>query len=262
MQAVGADPVSGPNCIPLRQYPPYGSSIESADGEGQGPKGLDFNNDSIRRGFVRKVYLILLGQLMCTLGLLALLTCDSDVKLYVAESRVMFLLAWVGMLVILGVLTCNEGARRKAPTNFIFLGAFTLGQSFLVSVMACRYAPKEIFMAVVITAVICLGLTVFAMQTTFDFTMMGGMLVSFLLVLVLFGFVSVFTNSSMISKLFVCLGALVFSFYLVFDTQMMVGGKHRYSISPEEYIFAALNLYMDVVNIFLNFVQMIGGSDG
>ncbi|KAH8232685.1 hypothetical protein KR032_011850, partial [Drosophila birchii] len=261
MQAGGGDPVTCGNCIPLRQYSTYASNIEPVDEEGQRPKGLGFSNDSIRRGFVRKVYLILLAQLMCTLGLLALLTCDSDVKLYVQESRVLFLLSWMVMLVILGVLTCNEGARRRTPMNFIFLMMISVAQSFLVSVAACRYAPKEVFMAVVITAVVCLGLTAFAMQTRFDFTMMGGMLVSCLLVLLLFGFVTVFVNSSVLSKVFACLSALLFSIYLVFDTQMMMGGKHRYSISPEEYIFAALNLYMDVVNIFLDFLQLIGGSD-
>jgi len=39
--------------------------------------------------------------------------------------------------------------------------------------------------------------------------------------------------------------------YLVVDTQLMVGGHHKYSLSPEEYIFGALNLYLDIVNIFM-----------
>lgn len=47
--------------------------------------------------------------------------------------------------------------------------------------------------------------------------------------------------------------------YLVFDTQMILGGKHRkYQVSPEEYIFAALNLYLDVVTLFLFLLQLIG----
>ena len=46
-------------------------------------------------------------------------------------------------------------------------------------------------------------------------------------------------------------GALLFSCYLVYDTQLMMGGGHAYSLSPEEYVFAALNIYLDVVNIFL-----------
>ena len=46
-------------------------------------------------------------------------------------------------------------------------------------------------------------------------------------------------------------GAILFSFYLVYDTQMMMGGDHKYSISPEEYVFAALALYLDIINLFL-----------
>ena len=39
----------------------------------------------------------------------------------------------------------------------------------------------------------------------------------------------------------------------------MVGGKNRkYSISPEEYIFAALNLYLDIITLFLLLLQLIG----
>lgn len=50
---------------------------------------------------------------------------------------------------------------------------------------------------------------------------------------------------------------LVFQ-YLVFDTQLMMGGKHKYALSPEEYIFAALNLYLDIVNLFLFLLSIIG----
>jgi len=58
------------------------------------------------------------------------------------------------------------------------------------------------------------------------------------------------------------LGALVFSLYIVYDTQLMMGGKHKYSLSPEEYIFAALNLYLDVVNLFRYVLILVGISGG
>ena len=40
----------------------------------------------------------------------------------------------------------------------------------------------------------------------------------------------------------------------------MMGGTHKFSISPEEYIFAALNLYLDIVNLFLYILTIIGAS--
>ena len=55
-------------------------------------------------------------------------------------------------------------------------------------------------------------------------------------------------------------GAVVFSLYLVYDTQLLMGGKHKYSISPEEYVFAALSIYLDVINIFLYILMIVGGA--
>ena len=57
-------------------------------------------------------------------------------------------------------------------------------------------------------------------------------------------------------------GALIFSLYIVYDTQMMMGGKHKYSLSPEEYIFAALNLYLDIINLFRYVLIIVGISGG
>ena len=53
-------------------------------------------------------------------------------------------------------------------------------------------------------------------------------------------------------------GALIFMLYIVMDTQLMIGGKHKYSIDPEEYVFAALNLYLDIVNLFIYILSIVG----
>lgn len=42
------------------------------------------------------------------------------------------------------------------------------------------------------------------------------------------------------------------------DVQLIVGGKHRMSLDPEEYVFAALNIYLDIINIFIFILQLIG----
>merc|ERR550534_2770742 len=44
--------------------------------------------------------------------------------------------------------------------------------------------------------------------------------------------------------------------------QLMMGGKHKYSLSPEEYIFAALNIYLDIINLFMYILMIVGFSRG
>lgn len=45
--------------------------------------------------------------------------------------------------------------------------------------------------------------------------------------------------------------------FLAVDTQLLLGNK-QLSLSPEEYVFAALNLYTDIINIFLFILTIIG----
>jgi len=155
-------------------------------------------------------------------------------------------------------MACCESVRRKTPLNFIFLFLFTIAESFLLGIVAGQYQADEVLMAVGITAAVSLGLTLFALQTKWDFTMCGGVLVACLVVFIIFGIIAIFIPGQIIGLVYASLGALLFSVYLVYDTQLMLGGNHKYSISPEEYIFAALNLYLDIVNIFMYILSIIG----
>jgi protein lifeguard len=78
------------------------------------------------------------------------------------------------------------------------------------------------------------------------------------IILLVFGIVSMFFPNKTLHLVYASFGALLFCIFLVYDTQMMMGGKHKYSISPEEYIFAALNLYVDIVNIFMYILTILG----
>jgi protein lifeguard len=157
-------------------------------------------------------------------------------------------------------MACCHSVRRQAPTNFLFLGLFTLAESFLLATVSSIYRSEEVILAVAITAVVCLSLTLFAFQSKWDFTVMGGVLCVAAVVLILFGFIAMFIPGKIITLVYASAGALIFSLYLIYDTQMMMGGKHRYAISPEEYIFAALTLYLDVINIFMYILNIIGVS--
>ena len=49
--------------------------------------------------------------------------------------------------------------------------------------------------------------------------------------------------------------ALLFSAFLIYDTQQIIGGK-KYEISPEEHVYASIQLYIDVVYIFLAILNL------
>ena len=56
----------------------------------------------------------------------------------------------------------------------------------------------------------------------------------------------------------------VSSYLFTFVCLLFSGGSHKYALDPEEYIFAALNIYLDVINLFMYLVMIIaalGGDD-
>jgi len=244
---------------PSSSYFSIDATQEPENGE-YGGIGGSFSDKAVRLGFIRKVYAILCVQLTITLAIIGLFTMES-VKKYSMAHQEMWWIALVLMIVSLISLACCPGVRRKTPHNFIFLGLFTAAEGFMLGTVTSTYDTNEVLMAVGVCAAVTLALTIFAFQTKIDFTAMGGVLVAVLMVFILFGLIALFLPSSRTMRLvYASIGTIIFSLYIIYDTQLMVGGSHAYSLSPEEYVFAALNLYLDIINLFMYILQIIGNS--
>ncbi|KAL5287137.1 hypothetical protein ACFFRR_008210 [Megaselia abdita] len=226
----------------------------------EGAKSFSFDDQSVRKGFIKKVYTILMCQLLLTFGIVSIFAFIQGVRDF-AHTHLWIL--WVALAVTfitMICMACCESVRRTTPMNFIFLFIFTLAESFLLGILSALYEPEAVLLAIGLTAAVCLGLTIFAWQTKIDFTACGGILVAMLIIFVIFGFFAIFWSGPIMNTVYASLGVFIFSLYLIYDTQLMMGGKHKYSISPEEYIFAALNLYLDVVNLFIYILALVGGK--
>ncbi|KAJ8686980.1 hypothetical protein QAD02_022774 [Eretmocerus hayati] len=224
-------------------------------------KGFQFNDVSIRQAFVRKVYSILMLQLLITLAFVALFTLHPPAKQYAREHFQLAFVLMIVTVVIIIAMACCTNVRRTAPMNYIFLFIFTLAESVLVGFISSYHEQQYVLMAVGITFVIVVSLTLFAFQTKYDFTGAGTYLFIAVIVLMIAGILMMFFPSKIGTLVLSSFGALLFSFYLVYDTQMMLGGNHKYALSPEEYIFAALNIYMDIINIFLYILSILETSN-
>ena len=75
--------------------------------------------------------------------------------------------------------------------------------------------------------------------------------------LIFFGFLNLFIRSQFIHML-CCLGctALV-GMYLVYDVQL-ISGKFGIEYSIDDYIFAAMELYIDIIRLFLEILRILG----
>ena len=88
------------------------------------------------------------------------------------------------------------------------------------------------------------------------FTASGGMLFSLLFLLIAAGVLGMFVQASWFSIALSAGGALLFSCYIVADVQLAMGG-HKVALSPDEYVFCSLNIYLDVINLFLQLLRLL-----
>ncbi|XP_034553684.1 protein lifeguard 1 [Notolabrus celidotus] len=232
----------------LNPPPDYSSGIEESV----------FSDSTIRRGFIRKVYLTLMVQLLVTVGIICAFLYWEDLKEWTYENSWFTYSMMPATFVLILALACCDNLRRRVPLNFIALGLFTIVEGLMLGSLAVFFEAEAVMWAVGATALVSFSLSVFAMQSKWDFTAKSGCLWVFAWTLLSFGLLCAIHRSQYLYIVYACLGTLLFSFYLVFDTQLILGGKNRkYEISPEEYVFAALNLYLDIVSLFLLLLQLI-----
>ena len=102
----------------------------------------------------------------------------------------------------------------------------------LLQTEACRLMfsmqasnPQPVLIAAGVTAFITLGLTVFALQSRYDFTTSNGILTGALLALVLVSFARMFFPTVKLLELAIAGGgAFLFSCFIVVDIQMLMDG--------------------------------------
>nr|XP_008121472.1 PREDICTED: protein lifeguard 1 [Anolis carolinensis] len=217
----------------------------------------NWDDKSIRQAFIRKVFLVLTVQLSVTFAFVAIFTFVKGVKGFVRRNVWTYYLSYAIFFISLIVLSCCGEFRRKHPWNLVALSILTLSLSYMVGMIASFYDTEAVIMAVGITTVVCFTVVIFSLQTKYDFTSCRGVLIVCLMVLFVFAILCIFIRNRIMQIVYASLGALLFTCFLAVDTQMILGNK-QLAISPEEYVFAALNLYTDIINIFLYILAIIG----
>ncbi|ETE67119.1 Transmembrane BAX inhibitor motif-containing protein 1 [Ophiophagus hannah] len=103
----------------------------------------------------------------------------------------------------------------------------TLSLGFMTGTIASMHETKAVILAMIITTVITITVTVFSFQTKIYWVHM----------------------------LYSAICAIIFTLFLAYDTQLLLGNK-RFSISPEDYVYGAIQIYVDVIYIFLSFLRL------
>ena len=148
----------------------------------------------------------------------------------------------------------------------------------MVAATSAMYSAQSVVTAAAVTAAVSVGALGLAAFSSLDFTRHAGALLlsswAFLVAIL----VGNFLRSSAAVLALSAVGAVLFSLYLLFDLQMIMSGaalgsggggtggggtllvtarRRDVELSPDEYVYGALILYLDIVNVFVNVLQLV-----
>jgi len=212
---------------------------------------------AMRQAFLRKVYCILFLQILVTTGIAALCMYQPDLQGFLVDHYLAFV--W-GMLVpSVGLICLLFKYKQSHPTNMIILFLFTVFESFVVGAVCAAYKERNlgqsVLYAFIATCAVMILLTLYTLQSKRDFSQMGAGLFVGLFLMILWGLMISFFGWHL-TFLYGLIGALLFCGFIIYDTKQ-IQEKYGY----DEYCIAAIELYLDVINLFLYILTMFGSSD-
>ncbi|MFP6050334.1 Bax inhibitor-1/YccA family protein [Helicobacter pylori] len=197
--------------------------------------------------FVKTTYKFFAGSLLlATIGaLLGLMNFQAVVQY-----------KWVFFIAEIAALFGLMFSKSKPGLNLFMLFAFTsLSGVTLVPLLGMVIAKAglgAIWQALGMTTIVFGLMSVYALKTKNDLANMGKMLFIALIVVLVCSLINLFLGSPMFQVVIAGASAILFSLYIAYDTQNIVKGMYD---SP---IDAAVDLYLDFLNVFISILQIIG----
>ena len=190
-----------------------------------------------RMAFLRKIYGLLSLSIFVAASASWMVVTDATLLALASQYHiVLFILEIAAIFFAMKV-------QHKANLGLIALFTFTFLTGLASAPMIARFG-HAVPQAASLTAIIFVGLSIYTVTSKRDFSFMGGMLT-----------VGLLFHSSATAFMFSSFGVFLFSGFIVYDTFNIL---NRYS--TDDYISATLSLYLDVLNLFMSLLHLLGGS--
>jgi FtsH-binding integral membrane protein len=150
---------------------------------------------------------------------------------------------------------------REFPRNIILTFLFTFIEGLYIApflYIAERNAPGVVGQAGLMTFAAFAVLSLYAVFSRRDFSAWGGFFMIGLVVLFVAMIINMFVASAAGALWISAIGVMIFGGLLVFDTWRIVrSGQY----GADDYVPAAVNIYLDLLNMFLFILSLLGGGN-
>ncbi len=216
------------------------------------PAGTIARTGAERATLVRRTYsLVFVSILFTVAGAMFALSQPAVLNAVAAHP-------WISMLATFAPLFLAMRARDAFPANIALVLLFTFAEGVFIAPILYVYGQQQpglITQAAVMTIGSFGVLTAYAFVSRRDFSAWGSFFMVGLWVVIGGALLNIFLfKNSGFQVALAAITVLVFCGLLVYDTWRI-----RNVYGPNEYVGAAVNIYLDLLNLFLAFLRIFGG---
>lgn len=207
-----------------------------------------------RATLVRRTYgLVFLSIIVTVLGAAFAFTQPALMAAVVQHPFITFFAMFIPLIMA-------QRAARDFPKNLILTFLFTFIEGIYIApflAIAEGRTPGVVGQAAVLTLAAFGVLSLYAVMSKRDFSAWGSFFVVGLVVLILASIINMFVASAAAGLWIAAIGVMIFSGLLVFDTWRIVrSGQY----GQDDYVLAAVSIYLDLLNMFLFILSLLGGG--
>ena len=205
-----------------------------------------------RATLVRRTYSLVFASVIVTiLGTSVAMTQEA---LLISAARHPFITMILAMVPLWMAMKSRDSAPRAL--GFVFLFNLVIGVAIAPAIyIYSRNDPGVVSQAGILTLSTFGVLTMYAWISRRDFSAWGSFLVIGVWVLLGTMLMNAFFGNATGGLWIAAVGVLIFSGLLVFDTWRL-----RNVYGPDDYVPAAVNIYLDLLNMFMFVLQLLGGG--
>jgi FtsH-binding integral membrane protein len=202
-----------------------------------------------KKGFIQKVLGIVTFQLIVTFFFALIASASSNFGAFCQHPATMAI-ALVGYIVGVIIALCVS---RQVPWNYIGLWMVTISMSLLVSAITSVIDWQIVLAAIGITMIMSTALTLFSLVSTKEQLAEYLLFVLCMWVVELVMALLICMGNAWAEPFYYSLGALIYGLYLVIDVYRL-----KETSSVDDYIPAAIVIYLDIIRIFLYILEALG----
>ena len=158
---------------------------------------------------------------------------------------------------LLFVVNRMADSAKGLPAIFAFTGVMGAGLGPLLNAyLAMPGGPQLVMQSLAGTAFIFFGLSAYALQSKRDFSFMTGFLFAGLIVAIVAMFANIFLGIPALSLTISAAVVMIMSGLILVDTSRIINGGET------NYIRATVGLYLNIYNIFVHLLHLLGAFGG